>query len=272
MIEGIDLRGRVAAITAGAGGLGAYAALSLAACGADIAIGDIDHEQAAKTVAAIEALGRRALFVEMNALHCEQVGAFIARVAEDFGSLDILINNAGGSTRRNFMDSAEKSWRKHIEINFVSMLAATFAAASVMQAQGRPGVIINVASVEGMRGSPGLAVYAACKAAMINFSRSMAVELANLGIRVIALAPDIIRTAGMTRFGVDAPEMATARERYIPLRRMGNADDYGALIAFLCSDFASYLTGITIPIDGGSTAAAGFQRSAAAGEWQLLRP
>jgi NAD(P)-dependent dehydrogenase (short-subunit alcohol dehydrogenase family) len=268
----IDLQGRVAVITAGASGLGAYAAISLARHGADVAIGDIDREQGAKTVAEIEALGRRGLFVEMNALHSEQVEGFIARAADVFGRIDILVNNAGGSTRRNFMNSVEKSWRKHIDINFISMLAATHAAVKVIEAGRRGGVIINVASVEGERGSPGLAIYAACKAAMLNFTQTLATELSDSGIRVLALEPDIVRTPGMTRFGVDAPELQAARERYIPLRRMGNADEYGSLVAFLCSDLAAYLTGISIRVDGGALASAGFQRSRTTGEWELLQP
>jgi 3-oxoacyl-[acyl-carrier protein] reductase len=206
----------------------------------------------------------------MNALFADQVESCVARCTQELGRLDILINNAGGSSSRNFADSIEKSWRKHIDINLVSMLAATHAAIKSMRAGGRGGVILNIASVEGLRGSPGLAVYAACKAAMINFTQSMAAELADDGIRVNALAPDIVLTPGMSRFGVDSPQLQTARERYIPLRRMGTQDDYGALVAFLCSDVASYLTGITVRIDGGSLAAPGFLRSAATGQWGVL--
>jgi len=272
MAEGIDLKGRVAVVTAGASGLGAYAAVSLARHGADVAIGDVDREQGEKTIAEIEALGRRGLFVDMDALRTDQVEALVTRAAEAFGRIDILVNNAGGVSKRNFMDSIEKSWRKHIDMNLVSMLAATHAAVKVMQAGGRGGAIINVASVEGLRGAPGFAVYAACKAGMINFTQTMAAELADDGIRVFALAPDMVRTPGITRFGADTPEVQAARERYIPLRRMGDADEYGGLVAFLCSDMASYLTGISIRVDGGSLAASGFQRSKDTGGWELLHP
>ena len=272
MAEGIDLTGRVAVVTAGASGLGAYAALSLARHGADVAIGDVDREQGEKTVAAIEALGRRALYIEMNALDTGQIEAFVDQAAAVFGRIDILVNNAGGVTKRNFMDSIEKSWRKHIDMNLVSMLAATFAAVKVMRAGKRGGVIINVASVEGLRGAPGFAVYAACKAGMISFAQTLAAELADDGIRCYALAPDMVDTPGINRFGVDGPEVQAARERYIPLRRMGYPDEYGGLVAFLASDMASYLTGISIRVDGGALAASGFQRSAATGAWELLHP
>jgi NAD(P)-dependent dehydrogenase (short-subunit alcohol dehydrogenase family) len=272
MAQGIDLSGKVAVITAGAGGLGAYAAVSLARFGADVAIGDVDREHGAKTMAEVEALGRRGLYVDMNALHTDQVENLVKQAADRFGRIDILVNNAGGVTKRNFMDSVERSWRKHADINFFSMLAATHAAVNVMKAGKRGGVIINVASVEGLRGAPGFAVYAACKAGMISFTRTMAAELADDGIRTYALCPDMVRTPGIVRFGEETPEIAAARERYIPLRRMGDADEYGGLVAFLCSDMASYLTGIEIRVDGGALAASGFQRSQATGGWELLHP
>ncbi len=272
MTQGIDLTDRVAVVTAGASGLGAYAAISLARYGADVVIGDIDAEAAAKTVAEVEALGRRALFVETNALLTDQLESLVEQAAKAFGRVDILVNNAGGVSKRNFMDSIEKSWRKHIDMNLVSMLAATYAAVKVMREGKRGGVIINVSSVEGTRGAPGFAVYAACKAGMINFTSSMAAELADDGIRVLALAPDMVRTPGITRFGAETPETAAARERYIPLRRMGDAEEYGGLVAFLCSDMASYLTGIHLRVDGGALAATGFQRSKDTGSWELLHP
>jgi NAD(P)-dependent dehydrogenase (short-subunit alcohol dehydrogenase family) len=272
MEKSIDLSGRVAVITAGASGLGSYAALSLARHGADIVIGDIDREAGDKTIAQVTALGRRGLFVETNALHSEQLTTLVERAADTFGRVDILVNNAGGVTRRRFMDGVEKSWRKHAELNFFSMLTATHAAVKVMRAGGRGGVIVNVSSVEGTRGAPNFAVYAACKAAMLNFTASMAAELADDGIRTVALAPDMVRTAGIIRYKADTPELAAARARYIPLKRMGEPDEFGGLVAFVCSDMASYLTGITIRVDGGALAAAGFQRTRATGDWELLHP
>jgi len=270
MADSIDLTGRVAVITAGSSGLGAYAALGLAKHGADIVIGDIDREKGEATIAQVEAMGRRGLFVEMNALYSDQIEAMVQQAADTFGRIDILVNNAGGVTKRYFMDSIEKSWRKHADINLFSMFTATHAAVKVMQAGGRGGVLINVSSVEGGRGAPGFAVYAACKAGMISFTSTMAAELADDGIRTYALAPDMVRTDGIQRFGQDAPEVEAARARYIPLRRMGEPDEYGGLVAFLASDMASYLTGITIRVDGGALAATGFQRSERTGGWELL--
>jgi len=266
MADKVDLTNKLAIITGGANGLGSYAALSLAKYGADIVIGDVDSEGGGKVIAQVEAMGRRGLFVEMNALHTDQIEAMVQEAAATFGRIDILVNNVGGVTKRNFMDSVEKSWRKHADLNFFSMLTATHAAVKVMKNGKRGGVIVNVSSVEGVRGAPGYAVYAACKAGMISFTATLAAELADDGIRTYALAPDVIRTEGIMKNSLGPVDCS----RYVPLRRMGEPDEYGNLVAFLASDMASYLTGITIRVDGGSMAISGFQRSEkAGGDWDL---
>jgi NAD(P)-dependent dehydrogenase (short-subunit alcohol dehydrogenase family) len=265
-----DLSGRVAVITAGANGLGKYAAIALARHGADIAIGDIDSQSGAQVIAEIEALGRRALFVKMDALQVDAVENLVTRAAETFGRIDILVNNAGGTPRRNFMDSAERNWRRTIDLNFVSMLGATHAAVKFMRQGGRGGVIINVASTEALRGAPGYAVYAACKAAMSSFTQSMAVELADDGIRVCTLQPDLVRTDGLDRFGAETPHLTAERARIVPLGRVGEPREYSDLLVFLCSDMASYLTGIAVRVDGGALAAPGFHRTPGGDGWDLV--
>jgi NAD(P)-dependent dehydrogenase (short-subunit alcohol dehydrogenase family) len=117
---------------------------------------------------------------------------------------------------------------------------------------------------------PGGAVYGACKAAMLNFTRTLAAELADDGIRVNALAPDMIFTESLADRHPDTPEVESARQRYIPLRRLGRPEEVGDIAAFLCSPMAAYVTGITMPIDGGTMSASGFTRSAETGEWGLL--
>ena len=121
----------------------------------------------------------------------------VERADQRFGRLDILVNNAGGVGRRPFLEQSEKSWRRHIDLNLVSMLAATSAAVPVMIRGGRGGAIINISSIEGSRAAPYYAVYAACKAGMNNFTRTMALELADHGIRVNAIAPDFTLTPGI---------------------------------------------------------------------------
>lgn len=264
------LSGKVAIVTAGANGLGEGCALALARHGAAVVIADIDEQAGEQLANRIGEDGGWAYFVRTDMLAGAEIKAMVDKAADRFGRIDILINNAGGVRKRLFVDSFEKSWRKHIDFNFVSMLTATHAAIQVMIAGGQGGSIINMSSVEGLRGAPGSAVYAACKAGMLNFTKTLAAELAEDGIRVNALAPDMIWTKGALPFVPDTPKATAARERYIPLRRKGRPEEVGEIAAFLCSDAAAYLTGITLPIDGGTMAVAGFTRSPETGEWRLL--
>ncbi|SED64353.1 NAD(P)-dependent dehydrogenase, short-chain alcohol dehydrogenase family [Pseudomonas mohnii] len=268
----IDIRldSKVALITAGANGIGAGIALNLARFGARVAIADIDRVSGEQLVRTIEAAGGQALFLETDVNHTEQITATVARTAEHFGRLDILVNNAGGVRNGSFLEQSERSWRRHIDFNFISMLTATQAAAKVMVEAGQGGTIINIASSEGLRAAPGFAVYAACKAGMISFSRSMALELSGHGIRVHALAPDMIMTDGLRPYMEAGGEAGkAARDRYIPLGRTGSTDELAGVVVFLVSNMASYVTGLTVPVDGGAIASSGWTRSPTTGEWNL---
>lgn len=266
----IDLAGQVAIITAGANGLGEGFVRSLARNGAKVVIADIDVNKGRNLAEELIAAGGVALFVETDMLVCDQIVALIKRATAEFGRIDILINNCGGVKKRMFVDSFERSWRKHIDINLVSMLSATHEALKVMIAGKRGGTIVNMASVEGLRGCPGMAVYAACKAAMINFTKTLAAEVADERIRVFALAPDMIETEGARAMLPRTQEVDEARERYIPLRRMGRPEEVGDIASFLCSPLAEYMTGLTLTIDGGAMAVSGFRRSANGLDWGLL--
>lgn len=268
--QSIRLDGKVAIITAGANGIGEGAAMNIARFGGHVVIADNDAENGERVAAAVRALGRQALFVQTDMTQTDQIASMVSTAAEHFGRLDILVNNAGGSRKVGFMDQSERSWRRHIDFNFVSMLATTQAAAKVMISKGNGGTIINIASSEALRAAPGYAVYAACKAAMVSFTRSMALELADHGIRAHALAPDMIRTPGLSPYFDNASkEMNAARDRYIPLARLGSIDEIGSVIVFLASSMSSYLNGLTIPVDGGAIASSGWTRSPTTGEWNL---
>jgi NAD(P)-dependent dehydrogenase (short-subunit alcohol dehydrogenase family) len=140
-----------------------------------------------------------------------------------------------------------------------------------MIARGAGGSIINIASIEGLRAAPGYAVYAACKAGMLNFTRTIALELAEHRIRVNAIAPDLVPTEGMVRFapGLLSPEARATQARYIPLGRAGNFDDCAGAAVFLASAMAGYITGVTISVDGGTWASSGWSRDGAGG-WRLF--
>jgi len=271
--DDIRLDGKVAFITGGASGLGAGIAENLATFGARVAITDIDSERGELLAASIRDKGGDALFLLADVNHTEQIVAAVDRTAEHFGGIDILVNNAGGVRRTPFLEQTEKSWRKHIDFNLISTLTATQAAARVMVAAKRGGTIINIASSEGLRAAPGFAVYAACKAGMISFTRSMALELADHQIRVHALAPDMILTPGIKPYFDAVGEAgAAARDRYIPLARLGSTDELAGVVVFLASNLASYLTGLTLPVDGGAIASSGWTRSPHTGAWDLYHP
>ncbi|MBA3054546.1 MAG: glucose 1-dehydrogenase [Sphingomonadales bacterium] len=267
----LDMTGRVAVVTAGAGGIGEGAAMALAALGADIAIGDIDEANGARVVAAVQALGRKALFRPANAMDADQQRALVAAAAQEFGRIDILVNNAGGVKHRNFASQTERNWQNILNLNLISMLAATQSAAEVMKAGGRGGAIVNVSSTEGLRAAPGFSVYAACKAAMISFTKTMALELGPDGIRVNCIAPDLIITPGLAELIDGSGENMSDQARYTPLGRSAKMEEAGDVIAFLASDMASWVTGATLPVDGGCTAAAGWHIGETSGEWALYK-
>ncbi|MDB5884000.1 MAG: uncharacterized protein JWR74_171 [Polaromonas sp.] len=271
----IDYRldGLVALVTAGANGIGEGIAMAVARQGANVAIADIDAVNGERVAEAVRALGQRALFVPADMTDSEQVRAMVQRVASMFGRIDVLANNAGGGRPVPFMEQSERSWHRHINLNLISMLAATQAAAKVMMAGQRGGTIINIASSEALRAAPGYAVYAACKAGMVSFTRSMALELADHDIRVHALAPDMIDTPGLSPYYAQASAAdIDSRDRYLPMRRMGSIDEIGNVAAFLASGMASYLSGVTIPVDGGSTASHGWTRAPGSRGWVLHHP
>ena len=272
------LDGQVAFVTAGGGGIGRAIALGLAEAGANVAVFEIVPERAEETAARIRELGRQALAIPGDAMDAEAIRAAIAATDERFGRLDILVNNAGGVSARPFLEQSERSWRRHIDINLVSMLVATHAAAPLMIRGGRGGAILNVASIEAERAAPNFAVYAACKAGMVSFTKSMAVELSGHGIRVNCLAPDHTITPGNQGNRTGPVDPATWRERsaeeidamnrLIPLGREGIDSECGDAAVFLCSPLASYVTGVTLPVDGGTWAAGGWVRGRN-GKWTL---
>src|SRR5690606_12617276 len=133
-----------------------------------------------------------ALFIATDMSNAVQIEAMVARVADEIGGLDILINNVGGGRPQPFLEQSKRSIQRHLDLNLMSMLTTTHAATPLIVAGGRGGTLINVASTEALRAAPGFAVYAACKAAMVSFTKSMALELAAHGIRSHALAPDMI--------------------------------------------------------------------------------
>jgi len=274
----LRLDGQVAFVTGGGGGIGRAIALGLAEAGAEVAVFDIAPERCDETATRIGELGRQALPMPGDVMDGDALRAAIQKVDERFGRLDILVNNAGGVSARPFLEQSERSWRRHIDINLVSMMTATHAAAPIMIRGARGGSILNVASIEASRAAPNFAVYAACKAGMVNFTQTMAVELSAHAIRVNCIAPDHTTTPGTmgNRAGPVDPGSwrlrpdaeIDAMNRLIPLGREGLDTECGDAAVFLCSAMANYVTGTVLPVDGGTSAAGGWVR-ARDGAWTL---
>jgi len=276
--QDILLTDQTAFITGGGGGIGRAIALAYASVGANIAIADIIPERCEETAERVRELGCKALALPTDVCDVEQLQANIEKTNNVFGRLDLLVNNAGGVNPKPFMQQSERNWRKHIDINLVSMLAATSAAAPIMIKGGRGGSIVNVASIEASRAAPNYAVYAACKAGMLNFTRTMALELAEHNIRVNAIAPDYTVTPG-TRGNFKGPvdestwiqpshAQNVATQRRIPMGRSGIDEECGRAAVYLSSMMGDYVTGVTLPVDGGSWASSGWIRNRE-GQWTL---
>lgn len=274
----ILLTDQVAFVTGGGGGIGAGIAEGMARFGAHVAIVEIDPQRAEDVAAKVRELGREAIAIPTDVMDTDQIRAAVEQTKEKFGRIDILVNNAGGVRGRRFLEQSERSWRRHVDINMISMFAATHAIAPIMIEGGRGGSIVNITSIEGSRAAPMFSVYAACKAGMISFTRTMALELGEHNIRVNAIAPDQTITPGNhgqrtgpidTSTWLERPKEIQANlERYVPLGREGIVEECASAAVFLSSKMSDYITGNVQYVDGGCFASSGWVKSEGDG-WEL---
>jgi 3-oxoacyl-[acyl-carrier protein] reductase len=267
----IDLTGRIALVTGGSRGLGRADALALARAGADVAIADIQLEsdegadadrygvlaQVARaqgivytesTVEEIQGLGRRALAVKCDVTDREQVAAGVARIVDELGTVDILVNNAGTLDHTaQFHQQAPELWERDLRVNLTGAFNCAQAVWDTMRDNGW-GRIVNMASVAGTLGGFGQASYSTTKAGLLGLTKTLALEGARHGITANAIVPGII---GTEAFGFGNPEMNERMIKRTAMRRPGEPDEIANVIAFLCSDLASYVTGAAIPVTGG---------------------
>ena len=267
----IDLSGRVALVTGGSRGLGRADALTLARAGADVVIADIQVEsdegadaerygvlaQAARaqgmvytesTVEEIRGLGRRALAVKCDVTDREQVDEAVATVAEELGSADILVNNAGTLDHvAQFHQQSPELWERDLRVNLTGAFNCSQAVWPGMREKGW-GRIVNMASVAGTLGGFGQASYSTTKAGLLGLTKTLALEGARHGITANAIVPGII---GTEAFSFGNPDMNERMVKRTAMRRPGEPEEIAHVIAFLCSDLASYMTGAEIPVTGG---------------------
>ena len=241
------LEGRVVAITGGALGIGRATALLFAAEGATVALGDVEIDGADTVVKEIVGRGGRAIAVGVDVGDAGQVQAFVDRVVADFGRLDVMFANAGIAHAAPFLQHPEAQWHRVLRVNLTGVFLCCQAAARQMVIQGG-GRIIATASINGFRGVENLVGYNVAKAGVIEMTKTMAVELAQHGIAVNAIAPAQIDTRLTRGLPEDARRRRTER---IPMGRFGEAEEVARAALFLASDDASYVTGHTLAVDGG---------------------
>lgn len=244
----MTLVGKVALVTGGSRGIGRAIALKLAENGADVAINYAGNTAAAEEVkAAIEQMGRKALLIQCNVADTDGVQAMVNQVVKELGRLDILVNNAGITRDGLLMRMKEADWDDVMNTNLKGVYNCSKAVMRTMMKQ-KSGRIVNMASVVGEMGNAGQANYAAAKAGVIGFTKSLAKEVASRGITVNAIAPGFIAT-DMTRVLSDDQKAEMART--IPLGRAGQPEDVANAVLFLASEGAAYITGQVLNVDGG---------------------
>ncbi len=243
----LDLSGHAALVTGGARGIGRAIALTLAGQGADVAVLDLNAEAGEATRGEVEALGRRSAFLACDVSDAAAIEAACKGVAEALPGLDILVNNAGITRDRLLWRLEPPDWEILLKVNLTAAYHFTRHVTRGMARKGF-GRIVNIASVIGEMGNVGQSNYAAAKAGLIGFTKSVAKEFAAKGITVNAVAPGFIET-DMTA-GLD-PRMREAMQAAIPARRMGVAQDVANVVAFLASPESGYVTGQVLRVDGG---------------------
>jgi 3-oxoacyl-[acyl-carrier protein] reductase len=265
--ERADLAGKVAIVIGGAGGLGRAVSLDLARAGVDVALCDIDVDAITETEALLIGIGVRHIARQVDVMDLAALGAFFVDFDQTFDRLDILVNVVGGSTWLDFGDTSRETWDRDLRKNLVYVIHSTFEGVSRIRAAGRGGSIVNFTTIEASRARPGAAVYAAAKAGVENFGRSLAVELAPENIRVNTVAPDNTPTPHMATITPPARFRPTgsrtdlrprAARMQIPMGRTGTTEDVSNCVLFLASDLARYVTGTTVRPDGGTWASGGW--------------
>ncbi len=249
-----DFEGKVAFVTGAGAGMGAATARDFAEAGAAVAIADLDGEAAERFAAALNAEGHRALALQCDVSDEAQVERAVARTVEAFGSLDMAFNNAGIMLPPvDAADEKAEAFDKIIAVNLRGVWASMKHELLQMRKQGS-GAIVNCSSLGGLVGGNGRATYHATKHGVLGQTKSVALQYGPLGVRVNAVCPGTIDTpmvARMTTAGELDPEAAVAA---IPLGRLGRPEEVAAAVLWLCSDAASFVTGVALPVDGGFTA------------------
>ena len=240
-------------ITGAGSGIGRAASLAFAEEGAAIAAADLRLEAAQATARAVEEVGRTAVAIQVNVTQPDSVRTMVEQAVAGLGSLDVLINSAGVREIVPFLELPAEEWLKVIGTNLTGTFLCSQAVAQHLIAQNKGGKIINLSSVAGLMGVPNRAAYVASKHGVVGLTKEMSMELADKNIQVNAIAPGVVETA-MTAGYFDNPAIVASLKKAHPAGRWAQPEEIARLMLFLASEDADFMTGATIPIDGGFVA------------------
>jgi len=243
--------GKVVLVTGAASGIGAASARRFAAEGALLALADRNQAGCAAVAKELDARGERVLSQALDVRELAAVEAFTRAAVERFGRLDVVFNNAGIGTYGLVHEMDPQAWHEVIDVDLHSVFYGARAAIPFLIAAGG-GAIVNTASISGLGGDYGLAAYNAAKGAVVNLTRTLAIDHARDGIRTNAVCPGPIETA-LTATLMAVPALMEEYRRNLPMGRLGRAEEVAAAVAFLASDDASYVNGVCLAVDGGVT-------------------
>ena len=247
------LEAKRALVTGASSGIGRAIALQFAQEGASVAVNYLSNPQAAEAVVEeIRAFGQTGIAIKADVSNAHEVEAMFARAVPELGGLDILVNNAGMETHHPFLEMPLEAWRKVIDVNLTGAFLCAQQAARAMVDSGFGGSIVNITSVHQIVPWGGYAHYCAAKAGLDMMSKTLALELATQKVRVNSVAPGAIATP-INENVWGNPEGLKDLLRKIPSDRIGQPEEVATVVAFLCSDEASYVTGATLYVDGGLT-------------------
>jgi NAD(P)-dependent dehydrogenase (short-subunit alcohol dehydrogenase family) len=245
----LSLKGRVALVTGANGGLGSHFAQTLAKAGATVAVGARRVESLREVTEAIAAAGGRAEAIALDVTDPASVARAFDEAAAALGAITIVVNNAGIAVTKPLLEHTEDDWQQVIEVNLNGAWRVAQAAARHMVKHEQGGSIVNIASILGLRVSAQVPSYAASKAALIQLTKAMALELARYRIRVNALAPGYVETGINREFFDSDPGKALVKR--VPQRRIGQPEELDGALLLLASDAGSYMTGAVLAVDGG---------------------
>ena len=252
-LEVFSLEGKAAIVTGASRGIGAAIAMAMAEAGADIALAARSTSDIEQLASKIEATGRRALPITTDVTDPDDVRSCVEQTMSAFGKIDVLVNNAGGTKFMSpLTELRPEGWHKAIALNLDSVFTFCQEAGRHMVARGS-GSVINMSSVAGLHGAPGLSYYSAAKHAVIGLTKTLALEWGDAGVRVNAICPGWIRTELNKQFWSDPASAATFVAQQ-PIKRWGDPEEIAAAAIWLACDASSYVTGSSIVIDGGALA------------------